>query len=56
MPAKSVKQQRFMGMASTPEGRARLQREGVRLPPKNVAKEFARKPRGQKTILRSRED
>ena len=40
MPAKSAKQQRFMGMCSTDKGRAKAK---GKCPPKKVAKEFARK-------------
>jgi len=40
MPAKSAKQQRFMGMCSTPKGRKKAD-----CPPIKVAKEFAKKPK-----------
>lgn len=43
MPAKSPKQQRFMGMCSTPAGRAKA---ADACPPASVAKEFAHKPKG----------
>lgn len=43
MPAKSAKQQRLMGMCSTPEGRKKAKRK---CPPNTVAKEFAVKPKG----------
>jgi len=43
MPAKTPRMQRFMGMCSTDEGRAKAQ--GA-CPPVDVAKEFARKPKG----------
>jgi hypothetical protein len=39
MPAKTKKQQRFMGMCTTPEGRKKA--KGA-CPPKKVAKKFAR--------------
>ena len=42
MPAKSKAQQRFMGMCSTPEGRAKAK---GKCPPLSVAKDFARKPK-----------
>jgi hypothetical protein len=45
MPAKTAKQQRFMGMCSTAKGRGKAQ---GKCPPKTVAKEFARKPRTKK--------
>jgi hypothetical protein len=45
MPAKTAKQQRFMGMCSTAKGRRKAQ---GKCPPKAVAKEFARKPRTKK--------
>jgi len=44
MPAKSAKQQRFMGMCTTTAGRKKAQ---GKCPPKKVAREFARKPRKQ---------
>jgi len=40
MPAKTKKQQRFMGMCSTTKGRKKAK---GKCPPKKVAKEFARK-------------
>jgi len=40
MPAVSAKQQRYMAMASTPKGRAKLKGEGRKVPPVAVAKEF----------------
>lgn len=43
MPAKSAKQQRFMGMCSTSKGRKAA---SGKCPSKKVAKEFARKPKG----------
>jgi len=45
MPAKTARQQRFMGMCSTVKGRKQAQ---GKCPPKAVAKEFARKPKGRK--------
>jgi len=41
MPAKSAKQQRFMGMCSTPKGRKKAK---GKCPPVKVAKEFAHNP------------
>ena len=40
MPAKTRKQQHFMGMCTTPEGRRKAK---GKCPPISVAKEFARK-------------
>ena len=39
MPAKTEKQRRFMGLCSSPKGRAKAK---GKCPPKKVAKEFAR--------------
>lgn len=47
MPSTSGKQHRFFGMASTPEGRAKLQREGKKVPPVTVAKEFLNADKGK---------
>jgi len=41
MPAKSAKQQRFMGMCSNKKGRAKAH---GKCPPMKVAKEYAKKP------------
>ena len=43
MPAKTKKQQRFMGMCSTPKGRAKAR---GKCPSVKVAREFAHKPKG----------
>lgn len=48
MPSKSLKQHRFMAMASTPAGRAKLQHEGVKVPPQGVATEFRHADKGRK--------
>jgi len=40
MPAKTAKQQRFMGMCTTAKGRKKAKKK---CPPKKVAKEFAKK-------------
>jgi len=40
MPAKTKKQQRFMGMCTTAKGRKKAK---GKCPPKKVAKKFARK-------------
>lgn len=50
MPAKSDKQQKFMGMCSTPEGRKKAK---GKCPPKKVAKEFAKKKKGSRRVRRS---
>ena len=41
MPAKSAKQQRYMGMCANNPGKAK-----GKCPPKKVAKEFSHKPKG----------
>ena len=43
MPARSEKQRKFMGMASTAKGRKKLKAEGRRVPSVKVAREFRRK-------------
>lgn len=43
MPAKSAKQQRFMGMCSTMEGRKKAK---GKCPSKSTAKKYAKKPKG----------
>jgi hypothetical protein len=43
MPAKTAKQYRFMGMASSPEGREILRKKGFDLPPTETAKEYVKK-------------
>lgn len=53
MPAKSAKQQRFMGMCSTMEGRKKAKGD---CPPMKVAKEFSKKPKkGSKVSIHSKE-
>ncbi len=47
MPSTSGPQHRFMAMASTPEGRAKLRREGKKMPPRNVALEFRHADKGK---------
>lgn len=45
MPGKTAKQRRFMGMCSSPEGRAKAK---GKCPPVDVAREFAKKPKPKK--------
>lgn len=47
MPSTSGKQHRFFAMASTPEGRAKLEAEGKKVPPADVAKEFVHADKGK---------
>lgn len=47
MPSSTGKQHRFMAMASTPAGRAKLKREGVKMPPQSVATEFRHADKGR---------
>ena len=47
MPSSSGKQHRFMAMASTDKGRAKLQSEGVKVPPKDVATEYRHADKGK---------
>ena len=47
MSSKTLKQHRFMAMASTPAGRAKLKAEGVKTPPQNVAAEFRHADKGR---------
>lgn len=44
MPATTLAQQKFMGMCTTSEGRAKAR---GKCPPLSVAREFARKPTGK---------
>ena len=48
MPSTSGKQHRYMAMASTPEGRAKLKAEGKKPPPQDVALEFRHADKGKK--------
>ncbi len=41
MPAKSKAQQKYAGMSQSPAGRAKLEAEGKKPMPVNVAKEYA---------------
>lgn len=47
MPSTSAEQHRFMAMASTPEGRAKLRSEGHKMPPEAVATEFRHADKGR---------
>lgn len=47
MPSKSGPQHRFMAMASTAKGRAKLKAKGVKVPPKDVALEFRHADKGK---------
>lgn len=47
MPSTSAKQHRFMAMASTAAGRAKLKREGVKMPPQSVAEDFRHADKGK---------
>jgi hypothetical protein len=48
MPSTSAAQHRFMAMASTSAGRAKLKAEGHKLPPAKVATEFRKADAGRK--------
>jgi hypothetical protein len=48
MPSESGAQHRFMAMASTAAGRAKLKREGRHVPPQDVALEFRHADKGRK--------
>lgn len=48
MPSSTARQHRFMAMASTAAGRAKLKREGVKMPPQDVAKEFRHADKGKR--------
>lgn len=48
MPSSSAAQHRFMAMASTASGRAKLKAEGHKMPPKDVATEFRHADKGKK--------
>lgn len=47
MPSTSGAQHRFMAMVSTAAGRAKLKREGVKMPPQKVAAEFRHADKGK---------
>jgi hypothetical protein len=47
MPSSSGAQHRFMSMASTASGRAKLRAEGKKMPPKSVATEFRHADKGK---------
>ena len=47
MPSTSGAQHRFMAMASTAAGRAKLKREGKKMPPQAVATEFRKADKGK---------
>lgn len=47
MPSTSGSQHRFMAMASTAKGRAKLKREGKKMPPMDVAMEFRHADKGK---------
>lgn len=48
MPSTSGPQHRFMAMASTAAGRAKLKAEGHKMPPKSVATDFRHADKGRK--------
>lgn len=48
MPSATGKQHRYMAMASTPSGRAKLKAEGKTPPPQSVALEFRHADKGKK--------
>ena len=47
MPSTSGAQHRFMAMASTAAGRAKLKSEGKKMPPQSVATEFRHADKGK---------
>ena len=47
LPSTSGNQHRFMAMASTAAGRAKLKREGKKVPPQNVAMDFRKADTGR---------
>lgn len=47
MPSQSGPQHRYMAMASTPKGRAKLAAEGKKPPSATVAKEFIQADKGR---------
>lgn len=47
MPSQSGPQHRYMAMASTPKGRAKLAAEGKKPPSESVAKEFVKADKGR---------
>lgn len=51
MPSTSQAQSRYMHMADSAKGRAKLKAEGKEPPPKSVAHEFVSADRGKKTGL-----
>lgn len=50
MPSSSGKQHRFMAMAQSPAGRAKLKSEGVKVPPASVAREYVKADKGRKFV------
>lgn len=55
MPSKSASQHRFMAMAQDPEGRKKLEAEGMKVPPVTVARDFLhadRMKRLKKAVLK----
>lgn len=54
MPSQSGKQHRFMAMASTPKGRAKLEAEGKNPPPAPVAKEYVHADKGRRFGLKKK--
>lgn len=48
MPSVSQAQNRFMHMAASAKGRAKLKAEGHKMPPKSVADEFVAADAGRK--------
>lgn len=54
MPSKSGKQHRFMAMAASPKGRAKLKAEGVKVPPLKIAKEFVQADKGRSKSKRKK--
>jgi len=47
VPSASGSQHRFMAMASTAAGRAKLKKEGKKIPPASVALEFRHADKGR---------
>lgn len=47
MPSTSGPQHRFMAMASTAKGRAKLKAEGRKVPPQSVAADFRHADKGK---------
>lgn len=48
MPSATGKQHRYMAMAQSPEGRAKLRAEGRKPPPVSVAREFVQADKGRR--------